>query len=202
MLKEKWKRQFKPNFFKKCCKLIYRAKPINKPKYFFNKKYPKPEDCITYDYIEAIKKVDIKKNIRTECGSKQKCRNNFVFQEPDITFSTLDNTLKTYFECKILGSNSKYINMGIQRFISGKKYSFPKMTFYGMLGYVRDSNSATKRYIKLKQSINNKKSKLNLINQKIVENSNSQVIFKTKHKINNGKCNSNIEITHILHYWN
>ena len=200
MIKQDWKKLFERNFFEKCCKLICNAKPVNKPKYLFDKKYNKPEDFITYDYVEAIKKVDIGECVRVECGSKQKCGKNFILQEPDITFSTLDNYRKTCFECKVLGRNYEYIKNGIERFINNKKYAFPKMPFYGMLGYVRD-DLATKKQEKLQKSIKNKKDELNLTNQKTLENSDSQAIFKTRHKTINKKCNANIEITHILHSW-
>ena len=74
------------------------------------------------------------------------------------------------------------------------------MPFYGMLGYVKD-DLAIEKQKKLQKSIENKKNDLNLTNQKTLENSDSQAIFKTRHKTINKKCNANIEITHILHSW-
>lgn len=202
MLKE-WKQQYKINFFKKCCMLVCEARPVVRPKYFDDRKFKKPEDHITNDYAEAIKRDgnDLKWAIRMDCG-KQKCGNTEeTMQEPDITFSTFNNKLKTFFECKILGANSKYIDDGIQRFVI-EKYGFVNMPFYGMLGYVKDSNSAVLRYKdNLEKSINNKKNDLNLTSQEIIENSDLQVIFKTKHVITDQRCNPKIEITHILHSW-
>lgn len=198
MIKQDWKK-FRKIFFRKCCELICEFKPVNKPKYLTDKKYSKPEDWITCDYVEGITKMDIRRGVRVESG-KQRCGNNVTLQEPDITFSTLDNRVKTFFECKILGDNSKYTGEdGMQRFIT-EKYRFDKMPFYGMLGYVKD-DSATEKQKKLQKSIKNKKNDLNLTNQETLENSDSQVIFKTKHKTINKKCNVNIEITHILHSW-
>jgi len=201
MLKQKWKKQFKPEFFKRCCKLICDFKPVVNP--FLNKHN---EDQITHIYEQNIDSFLRGKgrnlNIVVYKGGafpqpKDKTREG----NTDLVFKTaLGLKLETIFECKILGINSKYINEGIQRFVI-EKYGFKNMPFYGMLGYVKDDDSATGRHTKLQQSINKKKRKLNLINQKIVENSDTQVIFKTKHKIINAKCNSHIEITHILHCW-
>ncbi len=198
MIKQRWQ-QFKQDFFQKCCKLIYEAQPNDKPNYFSDKKCSNPEDWITYDYVEAIKKVDLIRGVRT-CGSKQKSVNNTALKEPDITFSNYSNTLKTFFECKILGENSKYINKGIQRFVV-EDYGFPDMSLYGMLGYVRDDNSATQRYIKLEKSIEKKKKEINLTNQSLVKDAKNEVIFKTEHKTDKSKANKEILITHILHSW-
>jgi len=200
MIKQEWKK-YKYKFFEKCCKLICEAKPKERPIYFDNKKYTKPEDHITNDYLEVIKKNDLKQEVRAD-GGKQKCgAKEYALQEPDITFSNLTNTLKTCFECKILGENSKYIDDGIQRFVI-EKYGFVNMPFYGMLGYVKDGDSAVLRYKdNLEKSIDNKKNDLNLTSQEIIENSNLQVVFKTKHTITDQKRNPKIEITHILHCW-
>lgn len=200
MIKQDWKKLFRKNFFKKCCELICEAKPISKPKYFFDKKCSKPEDWITYDYVEAIKRVDIKEEIRVD-SSRQKCGNNPTLQEPDITFSTLNNDLKTFFECKILGDNSKYINKnGMKRFIT-EKYGFKNMPFYGMLGYVKD-DLAIEKHKKLQKSIKIKKNDLNLINQSLIKNSGDEAVFKTKYTTDKNLCNKEIFITHILHSWN
>jgi len=202
MIKQDWKKLIEKSFFKKCCKLICNIKPINNPKYWFDKKYNKPEDFITNDYVEAIKNIDIAEDIRTECGSNQKSGNSYSFTNPDITFSNLSNSMKTFFECKILGENSKYIGKdGMQRFIT-EKYGFNKMPFYGMLGYVKDDNSAIERYTKLERSINDKRNELNLTNQNLIKNSNSETIFETKHATCKNLCNKKIFITHILHSWN
>ncbi|WP_456325753.1 hypothetical protein [Desulfonauticus submarinus] len=204
MIKQEWQKKFKLNFFEKCCKLICDAKPANKPIYLSDKRYKnkKVEDFITYEYVEKIKDKCYQKKISVSCGSIEKRGNNpDYFVNPDITFSNLSNTFKTFFECKILGDNSKYIgDDGIQRFVI-EKYAFRNMPFYGMLGYVKDANSAILKYKTLKKSIDNKKNCLNLTKQEIIENSDSQVIFKTKHIITNAKCNPKIEITHILHSW-
>ena len=198
MIKKDWKK-FRENFFRKCCGLICDIKPIDKPKYFLSDKYSKPEDWITYDYVEKIKRIDIKIGVRAESG-KQKCGNNVTLQEPDITFSTLNNSLKTYFECKILGDNSKYTSKdGMRRFIT-EKYRFNKMPFYGMLGYIKN-DLATERQKELQENINKKKRDLNLIDCTLIKNSNSEVIFKTEHNTDENLCNEKIIITHILHSW-
>ena len=202
MIKQDWKK-FRKIFFRKCCELICEFKPVNKPKYLTDKKYQndKPENLITrYNYVEKIKEIVYKKRISIECGSDQKSGASYKSVNPDITFSTLNNDSKTFFECKILGENSKYIGKdGIKRFTT-ERYGFPNMPFYGMLGYVKN-DSAIERQKKLQKSIKNKKNELNLTNQKTLENSDSQAIFKTRHKTINKKCNANIEITHILHSW-
>ena len=204
MIKQDWQKSFKRNFFEKCCKLICEYKPIDKPKYLTDNIYQrdKPENLITrYDYIERIKEVIYKKEISIECGSDQKSGTSYKLVNPDITFSTLDNRLRTFFECKILGYNSKYINKdGIKRFVT-EKYGFENMPFYGMLGYVKDG-SATDRRKTLQKSIKKKQEDLNLISQSSIKNSEDETIFETKHVTNNSKCNKNIIITHILHSWN
>lgn len=204
MIKQDWQ-QFRLIFFEKCCRLICDGKPADKPKYLFEKKYSgkKPENLITYEYVERMKEKSYQEHIVVSCGSDEKRGNDSdSLVNPDIAFSTPDNQLKTFFECKILGENSRYTDEdGVQRFVV-EKYGFLKMPFYGMLGYIKNENSAIEKYIKLKQSIDNKKDELNLTNHEIVENSDLQVIFRTKHKTINKKCNSNIEITHILHCWN
>lgn len=200
MIKQDWQK-FKLNFFVKCCNLACEAKQIDKPKYLFDRKFKnkKVEDLITYEYVEKIRKESYKHKIFVHGGNEKRGTNPNELVNPDITFSTLNNNLKTFFECKILGENTKYINDGIQRFVI-EKYGFSNMPFYGMLGFVKD-NSAVAKHVKLKQSIDNKKDDLNLTNQKIIENSDLQVIFKTKHTITDPRCNPKIEITHILHSW-
>jgi len=203
MIKQDWQK-FKLIFFEECCKLACEAKSENKPKYFTEKKFKnkKVENLITYDYVEKMKEKSYDKSIAISCGSDEKrgTDSNDIIN-PDITFSTFNNKLKTFFECKILGANSKYIDDGIHRFII-EKYGFVNMPFYGMLGYVRDSDSAVLRYKdNLEKSINDQKNDLNLTSQEIIENSDLQVVFKTKHTITDQKCNPKIEITHILHSW-
>lgn len=202
MIKQDWQ-QFRSIFLKKCCKLVCEAKPTDKPKYLTDKKYKnkKAENLITYEYVKNMKQKSYQENIAISCGSDEKRGSNLDdLVNPDITFSTLDNRLKTFFECKILGANSKYIKEGIQRFVA-EKYGFRNMPFYGMLGYIKDGNSATEKHKKLEQSISKKQSELNLMKKEIIENSEVQVIFKTKHKTIDEECNINIEITHILHFW-
>ena len=100
MIKQDWEKLGRRNFFKKCCRLICSAKPIIKPKYWFDKKYNKPEDFITNDYVEVIKKIDIAEGIRIEGGSNQKSGNSDSFKNPDITFSNLSNSMKTFLNVK------------------------------------------------------------------------------------------------------
>ena len=112
--------------------------------------------------------------------------------------------METIFECKILGDNYIYTGeKGMQRFVT-EKYGFPDMPFYGMLGYIKDDLAIDKQE-KLQKSIEKKKKDLNLTGQEVLENSDSQAIFRTRHRtinINKKKrCNANIEITHILHSW-
>lgn len=200
MFKE-WKKNFKSEFFEKCCQLICDFKPVSKPKYLIKPeeyKGIKVEDLITYKYVESIKKVDLGRNVRTDCG-KQECGIDKL-KEPDITFSTLDQGLRTFFECKMLGSNAKYISKGLERFVN-EDYRFNKMPFYGMLGYVQDNNSASKRCQGLKGQIERKKLPLNLIGSKVVSDSNEQAIFKTRHNTIKSIANDKIEITHIIHFW-
>ncbi len=202
MIEKKLKKLFRKNFFEKCCRLICEFKPDNKPKYLIDKKYKnnKPEDLVTYfNYVEKIKQIAYERKINIECGSNQKSGNNYKFKNPDITFSNLSNSMRTFFECKILGENSKYISNGIKRFIV-EDYGFPAMPFYGMLGYVKD-DSAINKHKKLKRSIENKKKSINLINQNLIKNSNNEVIFKTRHKTNKSIYNKKIFMVHILHSW-
>lgn len=202
MIKQDWQK-FRPNFFKECCKLVCEAKSADRPKHLSGKKFKnkKLENLITYGYVEKMKEKSYQKSIAISCGSDEKRgTDSDDLVNPDITFSTFNNELKTFFECKILGANSKYIDEGIRRFVI-EKYGFPEMPFYGMLGYVKDDNSATTRHGSLGRGINDKKDSLNLTDQEIIDNSDLQVIFKTKHTIAHAKCNPKIEITHILHCW-
>ena len=202
MIKQDWKK-FKEIFFRKCCGLICEFKSDSKPKYLTDKKYQndKPEDLVTYyNYVEKIKQVAYEREINIECGSSQKSGNSYGLKNPDITFSTLGNGLKTFFECKILGDSSKYISKGIKRFII-EDYGFLDMPFYGMLVYIKD-DSAIEGQKKLQKSIKKKKNDLNLIVQSLIKNSNNESIFETKHMTDKNLCNKKISITHILHSWN
>ncbi len=206
MIQKNWK-QFKKIFFKQCCQLIMEVKADLKPKYLSEKKYSgkgiKKEDLITQDYVESINKLVCKKNfdLRASSGSNQ--RSGVAYDEivnPDITFETNNLHNKTYFECKILGDNSKYIKDGLYRFVI-ERYSLKKMPFYGMLGYV-EKETASNRYKKLKSSINKKKKDLILKKETKKKNSDNEVVFDTVHGINSiNKNNKKITITHILHSW-
>ena len=66
MIKKNWK-QFKKNFFKQCCQLIYEAKTNLKPKCLNEDKYKgkgvKKEDLITLDYVDNVNRIAHDKNL-------------------------------------------------------------------------------------------------------------------------------------------
>lgn len=207
MIKENWEKQFKKNFFEKCCRLVCKAKSDLKPKYLFEKKYKgreiKKEDLVTFDYVRKMKELVYSENlpINIENDSNQENMiNNKKLVNPDIIFETRNLQNKTFFECKILGDNTKYVTRGLIRFVI-EKYSSNRMPFYGMLGYVKNEK-ASRRYETLKKIIKEKEKELFLKSKNKKKNSNNEFIFDTKHKILKSKNNnSEIVVSHILHSW-
>lgn len=202
MIKKNWK-QFKRNFANQCCQLICEVKTDKKPKYLTEDKYKgqKIEPLITYDYVEAIKKIIHKNNLLLSVykGEDQKNIKEDIVN-PDITFETNDLQHKTCFECKILGSNSKYINKGLMRFVSGKYLIDRNMPFYGMLGYVKDEKALI-RYPNLKKSIKSKEKELFFDFEDKKKNNDNEVIFNTMHNVPVGGDTSSVNVSHVLHSW-
>jgi|GEM_PF-4079579 len=200
MIKKEWK-NFRSNFFEECCKQISASRAKVTPGFPVKTGNNQLEDQITYQYVENMRKNCFEKGISVSCCSKEKKGDNSdELVNPDINFSTPDNRLKTFFECKILGSNYKYISEGLKRFVK-EKYGSQTINLYGMLGYVRDDNSAVDCHKKLKKIIESKKNDLKMADNRLVKNSNPEVIFTTNHRTEKGINNKKIKVCHILHHW-